>query len=471
MKNRDSLRNESIIRRLYDGQRGQSIVLIMISLVALLGMTAIVVDIGRLYYAYQQLVTSTQAAALAGGAVMTDPKADPVKTATSYSSVKGNLNAYSNLSNVTLVAGYPKLKCLQTLANAGLPCSAFPSGSNAIAVQQTTTVPTTFAGVLGFKSWPLTATATAAAKGGFNGPYNVIFIVDTTGSMNGDDNNCGSTRISCALSGLQTLLKALSPCPAGGSCGSSTALDNAGLMVFPGLTSTAEAAKDYTCPTQAPKTASYNNVATQPTSPYQIVALTNDYRTSNTSALNTSSHLVIAAGGGCSKGIGAPGGQGTFYAGVIDAAQAQLVASTRPNTKNVMILLSDGDAGASPSQMAGSTTKYPTTQQCHQAITSAQNAAAATPNGTIVYAVAYGASASSGCSTDTSPSITPCKALQQIASSPGTPANPLNFFSDNTASGGDKNCTSIRPTSNLNQIFTQIAGDLTVARLIPNNTN
>ena len=114
-----------------------------------------------------------------------------------------------------------------------------------------------------------------------------------------------------------------------------------------------------------------------------------------------------------------------------------------------------------PSQMAGSATSYPATQECHQAITAAQNAAAA---GTTVYSVAYGAE-SSGCTTDTSPAITPCETMQQIASSPS------NFFSDYTATGGTSSCVSAsRPTSNLNQIFTQIAEDLTVARLIPNNT-
>jgi hypothetical protein len=45
------------------------------------------------------------------------------------------------------------------------------------------------------------------------------------------------------------------------------------------------------------------------------------------------------------------------------------------------------------------------------------------------------------------------------------------FFSDYTQSGSSSNCISAsQPTSNLNQIFTDIANDLTVAKLIPNNT-
>ena len=463
------LGNESIVRRLR-GQRGQAIVMITIALVALLGAAAIVIDIGRLYHAYQELQAATQAAALAGAAVLSnDTASEAIATATNYSAANGDLNADSNLTNVTMMAGYPQVKCLTSI---GIPCSASPAGANAIAVREQATVGTTFARVFGVNSWTVSVTATASGRGGFNSPYNVAIILDTTASMNDTDSDsqCSSSRISCALAGIQTLLGTLSPCAGGlASCGTATSetptvganvpnpVDEVGLMVFPGLTSTSQVPYDYTCPTTNPSITSYNNSPV-----YQIIALSSDYRTSDTaSSLNTSSDIVIAAGGGSCSGVSAPGGEGTFYAGVIDAAQAQLVANARPNTKNVMILLSDGDATSTPSQMAGSATKYPSTQECHQAITAAQNAAAA---GTTVYSVAYGAE-SSGCPTDTSPSITPCETMQQIASSPS------NFFSDYTATGGSSSCVSAsRPTSNLNEIFTEIGNDLTFARLIPNNT-
>ena len=102
-----------------------------------------------------------------------------------------------------------------------------------------------------------------------------------------------------------------------------------------------------------------------------------------------------------------------------------------------------------------------TTQECHQAVTAAAAAAAA---GTRVYAVAYGAEAS-GCTTDTSPAITPCQTMQQIASSPAY------FFSDYTATGGTSSCISAsQPVTGLNQIFQVIVTDLTEVKLIPNNT-
>ena len=465
------LNDKSVERGLRDGERGQAMVLTTIVLVALLAMAGLVIDIGRAYYAYRELLAATQAAALAGASALNnDTASEAIATATSYSAENGDLNAYPNLTGVTMVTGYPQVKCL---TSTGILCSASPANANAMVVSEHAVVPTTFLKVVGITSLPITATATAAARAGYAGPANIMIVLDTTHSMNDTDSDsqCNSTRISCALAGIRSLLQSLSPCAAGlASCGAASpaetatvgtnvanAVDEVGLMVFPGLTSTSQVPDDYSCPTKTPGITSYNNAPV-----YQIIPFSSDYRASDTaSSLNTSSDMVITVGGGCSSGVAAPGGEGTFYAGVIDAAQAQLVADARPNTKNVMILLSDGDATSTASQMAGSATSYPATQECHQAITEAQKAAAA---GTTIYAVAYGAE-SSGCPTDTNPTITPCETMEQIASSP------QNFFSDYTSTGGTSSCVSAsRPTSNLNQIFAQIAADLTVARLIPNNT-
>jgi hypothetical protein len=54
--------------------------------------------------------------------------------------------------------------------------------------------------------------------------------------------------------------------------------------------------------------------------------------------------------------------------------------------------------------------------------------------------------------------------MQQIASSPAY------FFTDYTSSTSGGCVSASQPTTNLNQIFTEIAGDLTVARLIPDST-
>jgi hypothetical protein len=248
------------------------------------------------------------------------------------------------------------------------------------------------------------------------------------------------------------------------------------MYAFPSLASATDAADDYTCPTTSPPIAPYSYSAAL--SNYQITSFANNYRTSDSaSSLSSSSDVVVAAGGksGCS-GLQAPGGEGTYYAGVIYAAQAQLVATNpSPSTsgiENVMIVLSDGDAGTTSNHISGPTCSSKTTtncwtttgsypslvDQCQQAVTAAATATAA---GTKVYTVAYGAEAS-GCTTD-NPAITPCQTMQRMASAP------QYFYSDYTATGGDSSCiSSAQSTTNLNQIFQGIAGSLTVARLIPN---
>ncbi len=465
--------DESTVRRSRYGQRGQSIVIMTIFLVVFLGAAGFAIDIGRLYYAYQELMGATQAAALAAGTVLgsdtsSSAAADVKAAATNYSAVKGGLNARSNLTNVTMVSGYPQLECLTTT---GIVCTTSPADANAVVVSEQASLPTTFLSVVGVKTLGLRTTATASASGGFDAAYNVVIVLDTTQSMNDTDSDsqCNSSRISCALSGIRTLLGTLSPCPAGApgsTCGAVTngnvahPVDEVGLMVFPGLTSTSLVPVEYSNKSGSLTSSDMQTYNNSPV--YQIIPLSSDYRTSDTASLNTSSDLVIVAGGGNSGygPVAAPGGQGTFYAGAIDAAQAILAANSKPNTKNDMIILSDGDATASAKQMGGSATSYPATNECHQAITEAQKA---TKAGTTIYSVAYGAE-SSGCTND-SPAITPCQTMQQIASSPST------FYSDYTAKGGTNSCVSAAtPTSNLNGIFKAIGQSFTVARLIPNNT-
>ena len=65
------------------------------------------------------------------------------------------------------------------------------------------------------------------------------------------DKNCANTRISCALSGIQTLLQTLDPCAASG-CGTVSngnvahPVDTVSIFTFPNIT-TATVADDYNC--------------------------------------------------------------------------------------------------------------------------------------------------------------------------------------------------------------------------------
>ncbi|HMD20876.1 MAG TPA: pilus assembly protein TadG-related protein [Alloacidobacterium sp.] len=499
--------SSSYFRKIYKDQRGQMIPVVAFFMITLLGFAGIVVDFGHAFFCYRELQASTNAAALAAAAGM--PNQTVAQTyATSYSSVSGKNNAFSNLT----LSGSPlvKFKCVTSMS--GLAGCVLDTGggttlANAVQVVQQAKVQTTFLGLLGLKSMPIAATATAAMRGAPTIQYNVAIIIDATKSMSDTDSDsqCNNTRLSCALAGVQVLLQNLTPCATSG-CGTLSsanythALDRVSLLSFPNVT-TGTVAHDYcsggsSTPTPAVYTyptstsSSWSSGYTPISSDtYQVTPFTSDYQNVSgsttvlpTGALSTTSNLSVAAGANSSScaGLSNPGGEGTYYAGVIYAAQAALTAQQAANagSQNVMILLSDGDAtscykngsvntcsGSTASQMSAtgiqSNGTYPSyTKECQQAVTAAQ---AATTAGTTVYAVAYGAE-SSGCSTDASPYNSPCYTMQHIAS------NSTTFFSDYTATGSSSNCISAsRPTSNLNQIFSYIAGDLSHARLIPNN--
>ncbi len=462
------------LTRLRRDERGQTLPIVAFMLMCLLGMTGYVVDIGRGMYTYRQLQASTDAAALAGASAL--PSSNAKDVATQFSSVAGNLNAKPSLPGVSMVSGYPQVRCLSSLTAQGMACIT-PSNGNAITVKQQMALPMYFMRILGKSTLTITTTATSAMRGASPVPYNVAIIVDTTLSMNGldVDSSCLDTRLNCANVGVQTLLHMMSPCQNSlSTCGTITnanvanPVDLVSLYTFPGFTSTGQAAKDYDCSTSSSPTISKYTDPYKPV--YQVVDYSSDYRTSDTNPnLNTSSNLVRAVGGklGCT-GLQAVGIYGTYYAGAIYQAQADLVeqANAHPNSQNVMIILTDGDANeylqaympyGSPNSGVYASLK----NECRQGVVAAQAAAAA---GTKVYTVAYGAT-QTGCVTDTS-GITPCQAAQQMASSPD------NFFSDYTATGGSSSCvSSAQPTTSLKQIFQQIGNSLTVGRLISDGTS
>jgi Flp pilus assembly protein TadG len=518
-----SLPRPSPVRAFLEDESGQTLPVMVVILVVLLGMCALVVDIGRGVVASRKLQAATDAAALAGAQFL--PATSATSTASTYSALAGSYNNSTMLHSVTMVTGYPKLECLTTLQNQGIPCIA-PANANAVEVQQQATLPMYFAALFGRPTMTLTATSTAAMRGGAITPYNVAVIIDATLSQDSTDDNCGAgvTEMTCALSGVQAMLQTLSPCQASQttctiSNGVATnSVDRVALFTFPNV-SVGTASIDSNCTTPIPSptfqngyynSLLYGNYSMMPsaawsgvpsalpysfptvgassynptgssTATYQLTPFVSDYRTSDTAtSLNGASALVKAVGGVANCGGMLPpnydGNYGTFYAGVIYAAQAALAAeqAANPGSQNVMILLSDGDATApqilnsiyvmpSPADNSG---KYPSyVGECGQAVKAAQYA---TNQGTRVYSIGYG-SEPTGCASDQNsgsyPNITPCTTMLDIASSPQL------FYSDYLQSGSGSNCIAPdQPDTNLSQIFADIANDLTFDRLIPNTT-
>jgi Flp pilus assembly protein TadG len=331
----------AFIRRFRAGQAGVADVFFVLFLTAMVGFMGLVMDFGRAYQVQQALQASTDASALAGAYYIS--KGTEVASANTYSGLSGDQNATPNSgATVTMVSGYPKTYCSTTFETA-VPCVGSPA-VNAIQVEQQAVVPTYFTQVFGVSSVTVKVLSTAIAKGGQGGPLNVMILLDTSGSMNNNDPACGASRETCALAGISVLLQKLNP-----------ETDYIGLMVFPGVASTADAADDTTCG----KTLPASDITTYSDTPVYGVVATPVNKYSSGGTIQTSSPLAIATGnGGCSKGgVTAIGGEGTYYAQAISQAQTELVAfaATQPTpAQNVIILVSDG--GAAPPQTGVPTT-------------------------------------------------------------------------------------------------------------------
>ena len=101
----------SFVRRLHKDESGAVMVLVAISIAALLGVTALAIDVANLVYAQRRLQATTDMAAQAAALDLNCngcTAATPVTTANTYSAVSGALNAQPNL-NVTMVSGYPQV--------------------------------------------------------------------------------------------------------------------------------------------------------------------------------------------------------------------------------------------------------------------------------------------------------------------------------------------------------------------------
>jgi Flp pilus assembly protein TadG len=480
--------------RFLAGERGQMMPALTLISAIVLTMGGLSIDLGHAFICKRELQASADAAALAAAYALTATNATVTSVqsaASQYSSATGDNNANPAFTSVSITT---TPECLSTVSSWGALCSGSTTGDNAVQVVETGTINTWFIrmasifGVSSAQTMTIKAESTAAMRGSINSQYNVAIVIDTTNSMGQTDTdaNCNNKRIYCALQGVQVLLQSLSPCTPSSASSTCVPFDQVSLFTFPNVQAsdnskkTSYSTNDTVCPTSDPTIPSYSTPASGAkwsapatgAATYQITSFLSDYSSTNLAGggLNASSALAIAAGASGVKncaGLQTPGGDGTYLAGSIYAAQSALIAaqSANPGSLNAMIILSDGAANTTKMTSGkhnGNT--YPSLDyQCSQSIAAAQ---AATGAGTTVYTVAYGASTANNetqCTTD--PSLSPCSELQQMASTAG------DFYSDATASENKGQCTSpANPNLNLSQIFKQISTQFTVTRIIPNDT-
>jgi hypothetical protein len=399
----------SFLLKFFRNQRGQTSVFMALSVLVTATLGGAAVEAGHVYYAYQRLVASTNAAAVAAGQAMpaigtsSSPAAGTAyynlyKYSSAASSTPAGLNTNILLSSASISMTFACSSTVTTSLNVG--CQAPTSGScgsglstcNVLKVTQTAQVNLWFGGLLGMPTMHLTAVSYAAMRGGSDTPYNIAVIIDSTNSMtasapSGDGCGSGATQIKCAVAGLKLMLEDMDPCPLNQTCpGNTSYVDGVALFTFPPISVATETKSgntvqtgpydDTTCPTTNPPIVPYAfiNVATSgqnlalPNSTsgtsysanyagtYQVMAFDDGYRANDSSTtLDSGDGLASAVGyasSGSCNGLQAPGGEGTYYAQVIRAAQAALVTQQGnfPGSKNILIILSDGDATACNSQ-------------------------------------------------------------------------------------------------------------------------
>jgi hypothetical protein len=378
-----------------------------VALVALLGTSALVMDVGFSWYAKRQVQASADAAALAGAQELPDTTA-ATATALDYY----NRNKPDNLSSTpaptikVTCAPVTSFLCTQTTIQ------------NTIQVTATASTPAWFGRVLGFSNFNVKGIATACQPCSST-PVDVMLVIDRTGSMcspTGTNSSC--TDLDNAKTGVQTMLNLLDP-----------TIDRVGLVAFPGYVSTD---KDGVCGDDQSSTELTINGVTNvdpnnydtagPASPQLIYlddALSNDFKTSATAtSLNQASPLVQHVrtdlpapdlyGNGkhnCIQSMGS-----TSYADALQAGEDELIKDGRKNVPHIIVFMTDGEANMGSYQpgvafhgLEPSLDNYAVTgddmpggaaslvnpgdaQPCHTAI----NTAAAIKNdGVIIYSIGY----------------------------------------------------------------------------------
>jgi Flp pilus assembly protein TadG len=490
----------SLINQFLADARGQIIPWLALLNVVIIGAAGITIDLGHAYVCYRQLQASTDAAALAGANELGNGSSSQASVTSQvglYASTTGGSNYSTALPSPTVSVTF---SCVSDSNMVQASCQDSNTGYNVVHVTQTTTVPTYFIRVLSVmglnsaKTLKLTSTASATMASGQNDQVNVAMIFDSTASMKSTDSDasCNATRISCALSGIQTMLKLLAPCTASTANSTSTCVpyDQVSLFTYPNIQANTVAADTDCSGSTSPTIVNYTTPVigatwnppgkTTSTGTYQLADYSSSWTSTNQigGALSVGP-MVNATGGTTSSpcgGVVAQGGAGTWVAGAIYAAQSSLVKAkaSAPGSRNVMIILSDGDSSngsitANNGLTLTSTGVYPSAKdQCQQGITAAQYASS---SGTTVYTIAYGsANSTSGYCTTDSPAISPCTALMKMSSGYVSASDAPNFYSDATASQNKGQCTSAsNPNLTLKGIFGNISAQLTRPRLIPNN--
>jgi Flp pilus assembly protein TadG len=416
------------------------LVITAVAMLILIASVGLVVDVGHALLVRRQLQAGVDAAALAAAQEL--PIAANVQTvAAAYGPTPGSKNSVGTVDNATTNV---TLRCIKSAPG----CSNRYGTVNALTVSASSTVPTLFARLLGFRQMTVNARATACSPCASK-PLDVMIVLDRTGSMcqfsdTSSDPNC--TDLKNAKEGIRTFTRFMDP-----------ALDKLGLAVFPPALD-----RSSLCTAPSSSRRNYGYSAYWPEwipdprgstpSVYAIGSLVDDYlvKVDGEWDMNPASSFTQLLD--CTVGVGT-----TSYSNAVEEAQHELDTHGRGNVEDVIIFLSDGAANTTPSKLpAYADTSYNRSHPCAAGVAVANNVKA---RNTTIYTIGYDLN---GMGTDpescklsngnVDTTMTAYDAIRAMAS------DPTNFY--NKPNPGQ-----------LATIFTRIAADLAkpAARLMDDN--
>ncbi len=527
-------RNRSVECRVFSDESGQVLPWVLLLLLLFLGMSALVVDVGFAYSVQRQLQASADAAALAGAATLPETNyatvAQTYSSSSSGKNIYGGLTVVPAVSGLclTTVSGWG-LSCDSTHPNAVqvTETATIPTFFAGVMGIKNMTVSATSTASKGSKPKPynvaivLDTTPSMADTDPYCSNKTQLQCANQAFQQLLQGLDPSLDRISLFTFPNLTTTTVSNDY----TCGASA--PTAGPYTFPSTTATTLSPMPYSVTTTT-TTGTYPHQHTTTTTTtvqetYQVTGGNNtpgsqgyngywtDYRTSDTAkTLNTNSNLTNAIGGTSCTGL-QTGYENTYYAGAIYAAQSSLVAeqAANPGSQNAMIILSDGNAtakeqyptssfteggqqyaagdfyagvndmvtGSQSTTIATNSGNYPSwVGECGQGIDAAN---AATAAGTTVYVIGYNSpttSNSSNCGSDrsggTHQNVAPCDALKQMSSGWAS-GDTSHFYSDFYGPTGNSGCSAAGASESitaLNGIVNAILGQMSGARLIPNNT-
>ncbi len=409
-------------RRTRFDESGQTLPLIALFMVIMLGICGMVVDLGNAYRVHQQLQATADAAAAAGADQLPNTST-AVSAAASYSAAAGGKNHITGAGTIT--------------ESATTDCSTssqFCNPANTVHVSETAQVPTVFLRLFGINTINETVKAQACSPCG-GAPLDVMIVLDRTGSMS--NNN----KLVNAKAGINAFMSTMDP-----------AVDNVGLVVLPPAPSLSQPCVDPDPYFHLTQTSYDHGTYSLANAAYLLVPLSNTYASSTGNLISTSPLMSTVS---CLQA-----GGGTAYANALDAAYAELQKDGRTGTQKVIVFLSDGAANDGPGSYA-STSPY-LTSPCGQGVTSAGIAKA---NKVLVYSIAYtgnndNCNMAVGAKNPATGKIVTASQYDTIAEADGLSASQALQQIASPNSTNNTYFYNLPTAQSLTGIFTAIAGDI-----------